>query len=176
MAWCCVPLVGNVKLQILSERVVRKGYVGAVPNGRDDLVEEQLVVRWKTEGKKGGSRSPTPAAASSSAQGQSTNGINRGLSTLLGGDAPIFKLGKGEEFAGLFIFGFDKDGLVASHTIEHAEEGNGWDRTAKVVTLTDWLLGKARWRRSEEELMPGLAMRWCRTWRDRDKRDRLKGG
>lgn len=137
MAWGSVPIVGNVKLQIVSERVVRKGCIGAVPNDRDDLVEEQLVVRWKTEGKKTNGTASSDSAASG--QGLSTNGINRGLSTLLGGDAPIFKLGKGEEFSGLFIFGFDKDGLVATHTIEHAEEGNGWDRTAKVVTLTDWL-------------------------------------
>lgn len=73
-----------------------------------------------------------------------SNGINRGLSTLLGGDSPIFKLGKEEQFTGLFIFGFDEQGRVATHTIEHAEQGRGCDRTAKVVTLTDWLLGKAK--------------------------------
>jgi hypothetical protein len=55
--------------------------------------------------------------------------------------------GKGEddgaEFTGLFIFEFDEQGRVVSHTIEHVQEGGNWERGvgAKVVGLTDWLLG-----------------------------------
>lgn len=133
---------------------------------------EKLVVRWVTEGKNsnGGSIGPAskvgrgselddyaaPSQSETAAQrdtqqgpaehakNSATNGINRGLSTLLGGDAPIFKLGKEEQFTGLFVFAFDEQGRVATHTIEHAEQGKGCDRTAKVVTLTDWLLGKAK--------------------------------
>ncbi len=64
----------------------------------------------------------------------------------------------------MFIFTFDPEGRIATHTIEHADENNGVDRTARVVTLTDWLLGRAKWRRKEEEMIPGLAMnmRVCR--------------
>lgn len=55
--------------------------------------------------------------------------------------------GKGEddskEFTGLFIFEFDEEGRVVRHTIEHVQEGGNWENGvgAKVVGLTDWLLG-----------------------------------
>jgi hypothetical protein len=78
-----------------------------------------------------------------STSSRSKAGVNKSLSRLLGGDAPIFSLGKEGQFDGLFIFAFDEQGRIAGHTIEHADQANGWDRTAKFVTLTDWLLGKA---------------------------------
>ena len=153
VAWGCVPIVGNVKLQVVSEKVVRTGSVPALlEEDRSDLGEEKLVVRWRTEKKDNG--------AESNANGR---GINRGLSALLGGDKPIFGLNQGDDFTGIFIFSFDLEGRIASHTIEHADENNGFDKTSKVVTLTDWLLGKAKWGRAKgEELVPGLAMRVCR--------------
>ena len=167
MAWGCVPIVGNVKLQILSEKIVRTGFVNLPQDDdRPDLGEEKLVVRWKTEKKNGNGSSTNAAAHSSATAGTSSNGnggINRGLSALLGGDEPIFNLNKGDDFTGLFVFSFDSQGRIATHTIEHADENNGFDKTSKVVTLTDWLLGKAKWGRGkEEELVPGLAMRVCR--------------
>ena len=122
--------------------------------------EEKLLVRWKTE-KKANGKETESAARSSSAAGDV--GLNRGLSTLLGGDKPIFNLNKSDSFTGMFVFTFDGKGRIASHTIEHADENNGWDKTSKVVTLADWLLGKAKWNgRKEQELVPGLAMRVCR--------------
>lgn len=81
--------------------------------------------------------------------------MNKGLSVLLGGDAPIFKLSRDDEFTGLFIFSFDEEGRVLTQTIEHAEDASGWERTAKFVTLTDWLIGKARGS-LEPEPTPGL--------------------
>ncbi|OJJ35701.1 hypothetical protein ASPWEDRAFT_40933 [Aspergillus wentii DTO 134E9] len=154
VAWSSLPLVGNVKLQILSERIVRAGTVLDPDRCSDsDCGDERLVIRWKTQGRSE-SHSETPVAdttpngdASSGAHGHlssSRNGINKGLSVLLGGDAPIFKLSKEEEFTGLFIFSFDEEGRISTHTIEHADDANGWDRTPKFVTLTDWLIGKAR--------------------------------
>ncbi|KIW99387.1 uncharacterized protein Z518_11375 [Rhinocladiella mackenziei CBS 650.93] len=173
VAWGCVPIVGNVKLKIISEKVVRTGFAYLTPANENegeasDLSEEKLVVRWKTEPKQNGNGNPSAdAGASSSVQSNaaSDSGINRGLSKLLGGDKPIFNLNKGDDFTGLFIFTFDSKGRISSHTIEHADENNGFDKTSKVVTLTDWLLGKAKWRRGrdkEQELVPGLAMRVCR--------------
>ncbi|EXJ61014.1 hypothetical protein A1O7_05167 [Cladophialophora yegresii CBS 114405] len=164
VAWGCVPIVGNVKLKILSEKIVRTGLAYAVPaeaiEGEQDLSAEKLVVRWKTEPKTSGhGNANTEAAQSSTTDGN----INRGLSKLLGGDKPIFNLNKGDDFTGLFIFTFDCNGRIASHTIEHADESNGYDKTSKVVTLTDWLLEKVKWgRNKEQELIPGLAMRVCR--------------
>lgn len=167
VAWGCVPIVGNVKLNILSEKIVRTGFVN-LPQEHDkpDLGEEKLVVRWKTEKKNGNGASTNAAAHSSAAASSSTNsngGINSGLSRLLGGDKPIFNLNKGDEFSGIFVFSFDSKGRIATHTIEHADENSGFDKMSKMVTLTDWLLGKAKLGRGRgEEIIPGLAMRVCR--------------
>ncbi|EDN03525.1 predicted protein [Histoplasma mississippiense (nom. inval.)] len=134
--------------------------------------DEKLVVRWRTEGGKTdspgyfGKSSPKESppftngeattnnssttnrdirtsSETQSALSSSSNGTNRGLSKL-----------------GLFIFLFDDEGRIASHTIEHADESNGWDRTARVVTLTDWLLGKAKWpgSRGDAGATPALAV------------------
>lgn len=178
VAWSSVPLVGNVKLQILSERIVRAGTVLDPDKCSDsDCGDERLVVRWKTEprGENLHSHSSEPLRShasngrnnispsseeKSSHTSSSKNGINKGLSVLLGGDAPIFKLSKEEQFTGLFIFSFDEEGRILTHTIEHADNANGWDRTAKFVTLTDWLIGKARGS-LEPPANPGLAVQSC---------------
>lgn len=164
VAWSCVPLVGNVKLQILSERIVRAGTVldpDRCDNGQSG--DERLVVRWKTEPKRDNqsdgslatSTGEGPSSWKRSNLSSSKVGINKGLSVLLGGEAPIFKLSKEEQFTGLFIFAFDEEGRILTHTIEHADNASGWDRTAKFVTLTDWLIGKAR---GSLDPTPGLAM------------------
>ncbi|KAI9816360.1 MAG: hypothetical protein M1832_005117 [Thelocarpon impressellum] len=138
MAWGRVPIVGNVKLDVLSERMVRNG---AGAGGRRP---EKLVVRWRTQGK---------------TRGKGMGALYRGIggseqvdkiTELLGGDAR-----DDEEFTGLFVFEFDDEGRVVRHTIEHAEEGGSWDPT-RVVSVTDWLLGKVGARRGEKEL-EGLA-------------------
>lgn len=51
-----------------------------------------------------------------------------------------------KEFTGLFIFEFDKDGKILSHTIEHVDQSGEWEKGvgAKVVGLTDWLLGNLK--------------------------------
>ncbi|KAL4868239.1 hypothetical protein BDV12DRAFT_170013 [Aspergillus spectabilis] len=162
VAWSSVPLVGNVKLQILGERIVRAGtvldpHLNADGNGNGDCGDERLVVRWRTERTHSTHASSSPLASSGSTaissqpnttttvnNGSSSSGTNKGLSVLLGGDAPIFKLSSDDQFTGLFIFSFDEEGRVITQTIEHAEDASGWERTAKFVTLTDWLIGKAR--------------------------------
>lgn len=183
MAWSSVPLVGNVKLQILSERIVRAGTILEPEHGdQQDCGDERLVVRWKTEPRtesrpfhdSKGASAQTPgtaqvagpdtgASSPPSHLSSSKNGTNRGLSKLLGGEEPIFKLSKEEQFTGLFIFSFDEEGRILTHTIEHADDANGWDRTAKFVTLTDWLIGKARGT-LDPAPNPGLAMESCREY------------
>ncbi|KAL4898392.1 hypothetical protein BDV59DRAFT_3470 [Aspergillus ambiguus] len=167
VAWSSLPLVGNVKLQILSERIVRAGTVLDPDGTGEDSGDERLVVRWRTEPRREGDASSPPPPS----QAESTNGANKGLSVLLGGDTPIFKLSKEEQFTGLFIFSFDEEGRVASHTIEHAEDAGGWDRTAKFVTLTDWLIGKARGS-LDPAGEPGFAMQGCFDIRGRRERRR----
>lgn len=147
-----------------------------------DCGDERLVVRWKTEPRTDSrpfheTKGPVgPASGSAQAAGtdvgasqpsshlsSSKNGTNRGLSVLLGGEEPIFKLSKEEQFSGLFIFSFDEEGRILTHTIEHADNANGWDRTAKFVTLTDWLIGKARGS-LDPAPNPGLAIESCENY------------
>ncbi|CZR53926.1 uncharacterized protein PAC_03808 [Phialocephala subalpina] len=130
IAWGRVPIVGNVKLKILSERMIKSTLSGSAR-------PEQLVVRWKTIGK---------------TKGKGTGAFYKGI----GGNEHVDKIteflggGKGEddskEFTGLFIFEFDEEGRVVSHTIEHVQEGGNWEKCvgARVVGLTDWLLGGMR--------------------------------
>lgn len=98
---------------------------------------------WTDRQKKKKNRQESQASDSSSSLSRSSasTNSNRSLSVLLGGDAPIFKLKNEENFTGMFVFRFDRDGRIASHTIEHAEDNFSASRTSKVVTLTDWLLG-----------------------------------
>lgn len=130
------------------------------------------MVRWKTEPKHNGNGESTQSATSKSSAVEN-GGINRGLSTLLGGDRPLFSKDAGSEsFSGLFVFSFDSEGRIANHTIEHADEAGGFDKTNKVVTLADWLLGKAKWRglRVDDGVpIPGLAYKVpVRVYRDED--------
>ncbi|RMD43159.1 hypothetical protein DV735_g1924, partial [Chaetothyriales sp. CBS 134920] len=167
VAWGSVPLVGNVRLHILSEKMVRTGWAGNGGSEDDDgdgdggSCEEKLVVKFRTEKRQQQHQHQhgQPAIFTPSAmppEYSSTN--NRNLSRLLGGDKPMLTLNPSEEFTGLFIFTFDGHGRIATHTIEHAEQGGGFDRASRVVALTDWLLGKARARKDCEadELLPGL--------------------
>ncbi|KAJ5562233.1 hypothetical protein N7461_000994 [Penicillium sp. DV-2018c] len=172
VAWSSIPLVGNVKLQILSERIVRSGTLldPTHAGSHHDCGDERLIVRWKTEPRSESGPFHSPASSSNTASSSqntqtshlsgSTKGTNKGLSILLGGDEPIFKLSQEEQFDGLFIFSFDEEGRILTHTIEHADEADGWDRTAKFVTLTDWLIGKARGS-LDPAANPGLAMETC---------------
>ncbi|PYI04245.1 hypothetical protein BO78DRAFT_399106 [Aspergillus sclerotiicarbonarius CBS 121057] len=178
VAWSSLPLLGNVKLQILSERIVRAGTVlePERPDSDHDTSDERLVVRWRTEPRGEPTHSPSttfttaaptlptdtqsPSNTHGSHLSSSKTGLNKGLSVLLGGDAPIFKLSKEEQFTGLFIFSFDEEGRIASHTIEHADDARGWNRTPKFVTLTDWLIGKARGS-LDPAAEPSLAMQGC---------------
>lgn len=85
---------------------------------------EQLVVRWRTTGSSRiGWRLPFREFFQASEQGMSQTG-----------------------FTGLFIFEFDGEGRVLSHTIEHVQSHGEWENSvgAKFVGLTDWLLGGMR--------------------------------
>ncbi|CAG8976369.1 hypothetical protein HYALB_00006142 [Hymenoscyphus albidus] len=126
IVWGQLPLVGNVKLEILTERMIKRAASSTCP--------EQLIVRWRTIGK---------------TRGKGIGAFYKGIGPKDSVDKITYWLGggKGEddskEFTGLFIFEFDEEGRVAKHTIEHVQEGGNWENGvgAKVVGLTDWLLG-----------------------------------
>jgi hypothetical protein len=143
LAWNRVPLVGNVRLEILSERMVQphpsssSSSVGR-PTRPCGAVGEQLVVRWRT---KGGSNKNWLVGLVGRISGGGEKDAAEEYRAPVGsaqavGDAR-------NEFTGLFIFDFDGEGRILSHTIEHVEESGQWERGvgAKVVGLTDWLLG-----------------------------------
>ncbi|CCD46367.1 hypothetical protein BofuT4_P119170.1 [Botrytis cinerea T4] len=136
IAWGRVPLVGNVKLEILSERMSQTSSCRG-------STREQLIVRWKTIGK---------------TKNKGTGGFYKGIGARENVDKITEWLGGGsgeddsKEFTGLFLFEFDEEGRIWSHTIEHVQEGGNWEKGvgAKVVGLTDWLLGGMKNGRGDE--------------------------
>lgn len=148
IAWGRVPIVGNVRLDILSARMADR----ALSSQRrpKDAVGEQLVVRWRTIGGKGrdwGSILPLSfinGNGKGSGETETKGGTTADNSEhrVPVGDA-MPASDKSKEFTGLFIFDFDGEGRVLSHTIEHVQQDEEWEKGvgAKVVGLTDWLLG-----------------------------------
>lgn len=149
VAWGRVPLVGNVQLSILSERMVRNGGLRMDHEGGD----EKLIVKWKTCGK--------------TKHRDGTGGIYRGVGIAV--KDPVDKIkefiagtagrsgeadAEPEEFCGIFIFEFDDQGRIAKHVIEHTEEGGHFDRMTRVISVTDWLIGTFNGKRKQE---PALA-------------------
>lgn len=174
VAWGRVPLVGNVRLTILSERMVRHG-------GASD---EKLIVKWKTCGRtthrdgtggvyRGGvtstSRGSTKlrdpvdkikefiAGARTSRANTTSGGATASPTTEPPHQQNLSSSSSGEEepFCGIFIFEFDERGRIAKHIIEHTDEAGHRDHRTRVVSVTDWLLGTFHGKRSE----PALA--WC---------------
>ncbi|KAF2826290.1 hypothetical protein CC86DRAFT_370339 [Ophiobolus disseminans] len=150
VAWGRVPVLGNVKLKILSERMVKNG---CTSNTSAPIHSERLIVRWETCGK------------SDKENGQVSDVVQK-ITSIVAGSRRA-----NEEFTGLFLFEFDEEGRIISHTIEHTDEGRNWDKTAKVISVTDWLLGRAWGRR--EQGTPSLAYARCereKPFRNGDKR------
>ncbi|KAK4190234.1 hypothetical protein QBC35DRAFT_429056 [Podospora australis] len=149
-----LPLFGNIKLEILAERMVRDPVSSRTrPPG---AYGEQLIVRWRTVGKSTANGSngsskhwfPWFVGFGNGDKGSETKRLGGNTET----DVTEYKAPVGnaqasgsskKEFTGLFIFDFDKEGKILSHTIEHVQEGGQWEKGvgAKVVGLTDWLLG-----------------------------------
>jgi hypothetical protein len=123
-----VPVLGNVKLKIMSERMVKNG-------------NTSLIVKWQTCGK------------SEKGNGQVSDVVEKITNIVAGSNRPH------HEFTGLFKFDFDEEGRILKHIIDHTEEAQHWDRTAKVISVTDWLLGRAWGRRDEGS--PSLAFVKC---------------
>ncbi|KAL6914498.1 hypothetical protein ACHAPO_005676 [Fusarium lateritium] len=123
LAWNRVPILGNVCIEVLAERMTTEPLT-FLPR-RAGAIPEQLVVRWCEKRK--GSYTSSPS--------------NRGVI------ARSLPFGRGVDpdkaFTGLFVFDFDSEGRILSHTIEQAQAGGDWEAGvgAKVVGLTDWLLG-----------------------------------
>ena len=159
-----MPLVGNVNLDILSERMVKNPpplpHVSSLSEYSKQTNSEKLIVRWRTCGK---------------TKGLGTGVNYKGIGAKQKVDKITEWLGGGEprddeEFCGLFIFEFDEEGRIANHVIERAEGGEGWDNgLGRVVGLTDWLLGRLGGR---EKGVGSLALGYCDLEQRRDIRRR----
>lgn len=168
VAWGRVPLVGNVKLTILSERMVRNGRCGGLGSGASR--DEKLIVKWKTCGKTthrdGTGGVYSSSGASSLAHRDPVDKIKDFISGTKQHDnhaRPRSPAGDGDEeqeqeFTGLFVFDFDERGRIVKHVIEHTEEGGHWDGVKRVVSVTDWLLGRFNGNKQKGEQMPELAL------------------
>ncbi|KAK8039739.1 hypothetical protein PG993_008150 [Apiospora rasikravindrae] len=128
IAWNRVPIIGNLKLEILSERMTTQPLYYS-PR-RTGAYDEQLVVKWRT-------------ADNNKNNGSSTSLAQRGEHNLDHALRGTLSPGSKKEFTGLFIFEFDSEGRIISHTIEHVDQNSEWEKGvgAKVVHLADWLLG-----------------------------------
>ncbi|KAF2264292.1 hypothetical protein CC78DRAFT_463806 [Lojkania enalia] len=142
VAWGRVPIIGNVKLNILSERMVKDGGTSTPAHLRN----EKLIVRWET------------CCGREKRQSGHTSEVWEKVKKIVGGSSE-----QDETFSGLFLFEFDDEGRIHDLTIEHAEEGGNYDKTSKVISVTDWLLGRA-WGRNEGDGSPSLA--FARTGRE----------
>lgn len=114
---------------------------------RQGAYSEQLVVKWRTASSS--SESDGDAKLSLTEQGE------QDLDAHLRGSQAV---GEKKAFTGLFIFEFDKDGRVISHTIEHVDQHGDWEKGvgARMVGLTDWLLGGIKGRSEEGGGLPAL--------------------
>lgn len=129
--------------------------ISASPGRVPHQQSEQLIVRWKTCSRAAAADNPTSAAKGSSGSIYRGIGAREQVNRFTDWLSNPTSIGKREEeFCGLFIFEFDEEGRIVTHTIEHAEETGGAEKASRVVNLTDWLIGRARWRRGE---VPELA-------------------
>ncbi|KAI7538409.1 hypothetical protein KC331_g10378 [Hortaea werneckii] len=161
VAWGRVPLVGNVQLTILSERMVRNTSNHPIPTGHRD---ERLIVKWKTSGKTR-HRDGTGGVYQNPSHAK-RDPVDRIKEFIVGSsvdEAATKKKLEGQdeaEFTGIFIFEFDEGGRVVRHTIEHTEEGGDCGGMTRVVSVTDWLLGRFNGKNGQEVGggMPELAV------------------
>lgn len=148
VAWGRVPLVGNVGLEVLSERMVQGGHhLSSLGAGEQGIGhgDEKLVVRWRTKGKE--KRKKTKMQTATIVQDDDAGPLFRrgnssksssSSSTITSTDAdpadgsdsfPSSSLEDDDDdddsFTGLFIFTFDGHGRIQSHIIEHVEEDSG---------------------------------------------------
>lgn len=137
IAWNRFPIVGDVTLDILSERMIK----APLPfvQRRSGAVPEQLVVRWCSKGSSLASSSSSPSKIDANEAVGGPDGT-----------------AQQQQFTGMFVFQFDGEGRILAHTIEHVQEGGEWERGvgAKFVGLTDWLLGGFKGRGSESSDTP----------------------
>ncbi|KAI9671225.1 MAG: hypothetical protein M1817_003732 [Caeruleum heppii] len=163
VAWGRVPLIGNVGVEVLSERMVQGGsYVSPLDDGDTASAggEEKLVVRWRTKSKTNKKASTTHHEK----EGTEDEGPLFRSSSSPSSPLSTSSSENEDSFTGLFIFTFDSVGRIHSHVIEHVEpDASGREHGLRdrngFLSLTEWLLRRLGGTR---EIQPqGLAWGCC---------------
>lgn len=136
--------------------MVRNGG-SAIAHGHRD---EKLIVKWKTCGRTK-HRDGTGGVYKTRglARRDPVDRIREFIAGSSADEQAVAKKLEGQDeddFTGIFVFEFDEEGRVVKHVIEHTEEGGDCDRMTRVVSVTDWLLG--RFNGKGQTRLPELAL------------------
>ncbi|KAK6521160.1 hypothetical protein TWF506_001390 [Arthrobotrys conoides] len=181
VVWGRIPGI-KVRLEILSIRMVKGGNpVENEDDGSQNVTGERMIVKWRASGSpnghgNGNGNGDTQPSASTTTSNtpQSSNPTESKKEDPLSAVAnslPKFTLAG--DFCGLFIFEFDDKGRIKTHIIEDVEEDRdeAVQQHSKVITLTEWLLKKAKSSLEEKSQVPGLAFE--RIWEGSRRHERF---
>lgn len=146
--------------------------------GSSTVTGERMIVKWRASGSPNGNGNgngngdtqPTTSITSGTPpSSKPTEPKKEDPLSAVANSLPKFTLTG--NFCGLFIFEFDDKGRIKTHIIEDVEEDRdeAVQQHSKVITLTEWLLKKAKKSLGEKPQVPGLAFE--RIW-DGGRRDR----
>ncbi|KAF3311215.1 hypothetical protein TWF173_008513 [Orbilia oligospora] len=167
VVWGRIPGI-KVRLEILSIRMVKGGNpVENEDDGPQNVAGERMIVKWRASGSPNGNGNgngngdtqPSTASTTSNTTPypKSTEPKKEDPLSAVANSLPRFTLAG--DFCGLFIFEFDDKGRIKTHIIEDVEEDRdeAVQQHSKVITLTEWLLKKAKSSLEEKQQVPGLA-------------------
>ncbi|KAK6341032.1 hypothetical protein TWF696_009342 [Orbilia brochopaga] len=183
VVWGRIPGI-KVRLEILSVKMIKGGIPLDEVNGSGGGGGEQMIVKWRASPNGHGEEHMTTTASGESAPATSSS-PSLSTSSPPSSNTPVspsHESAKGDplssvtsalpkftingDFCGLFIFEFDERGRIKTHIIEDVEEqrDEAKQQHSKVITLTEWLLKKAKSSLEEKPQVPGLAFE--RLWQD----------
>ncbi|KAK6528712.1 hypothetical protein TWF694_003953 [Orbilia ellipsospora] len=178
VVWGRIPGL-KVRLEILSIKMIKGGIpLEKVDDGASNTGGEQMIVKWRTTSSpngngngNGNSEKTTAVSASDTARPASKLGNDSAMQSskedpISAISSSLPKITLNGDFCGLFIFEFDEFGKVKTHIIEDVEgdRGEAKQQHSRVITLTEWLLKKAKGSLEEKPQVPGLAFQ--RIWGD----------
>ncbi|EPS43006.1 hypothetical protein H072_2998 [Dactylellina haptotyla CBS 200.50] len=171
VVWGRIPGI-KVRLEILSIKMIR----GCIPLERVDdesqnMGGEQMIVKWRASSSPNGNGNGEGAVTGSPVGSALPPGTGNTSDITTDSQKPakedplsamtssLPRITINGDFCGLFIFEFDDMGRIKTHIIEDVEEDKGESRQqhSKVITLTEWLLKKAKRSLEEKPPVPGLA-------------------
>ncbi|KAK6351115.1 hypothetical protein TWF718_004286 [Orbilia javanica] len=164
VVWGRIPGI-KVRLEILSIRMIKGGIpIENEDDGSSSVTSERMIVKWRASGSPNGNgngnndtKSENSSTSSTPPSSRPTEPKKEDPLSAVANSLPKFTLAG--DFCGLFIFEFDDKGRIKTHIIEDVEEDRdeAVQQHSKVITLTEWLLKKAKNSLEDKPQMPGLA-------------------